>query len=53
MLAGKTQTQGDFDAAISLLRHAVHVDPKFALDYRGLGVVYLNLGQGSLANENL
>jgi Flp pilus assembly protein TadD len=44
--------KGDFDA-IPFFKRAVELDPNFALAYGVLGVTYSNLGQDSLASENL
>ena len=45
-------TMGDA-AAIPFFKRALELDPSFALAYVGLGVHYANLGQASLAAENL
>lgn len=39
--------------AIPFYRRAIELDPNFAVAYASLGVVYGNLGQASLASENL
>jgi eukaryotic-like serine/threonine-protein kinase len=39
--------------AIPFYKRAVELDPNFAVAYTSLGVVYSNLGQASLAAENL
>jgi Flp pilus assembly protein TadD len=39
--------------AIPFLRHAVDLDPNFALAYLTLGIQYANMGQTTLANENV
>jgi eukaryotic-like serine/threonine-protein kinase len=44
--------KGDTDA-LPLLKRAVELDPNFARAYASLGVRYNNLGQASLAIENL
>ena len=46
------RTQGDA-AAIPFLKRALELDPDFAVAYAGLGVEYANLGQASLAAENI
>jgi serine/threonine protein kinase/tetratricopeptide (TPR) repeat protein len=46
------RTQGDA-AAIPFLKRALELDPNFAVAYAGLGVEYGNLGQASLAAENI
>jgi DNA-binding winged helix-turn-helix (wHTH) protein/tetratricopeptide (TPR) repeat protein len=38
--------------ALPLEKHAIELDPNFATAYLALGLDYLSLGQGSLANEN-
>jgi serine/threonine protein kinase/tetratricopeptide (TPR) repeat protein len=39
--------------AIPFYKRALELDPNFAVAYASLGVVYNNLGQASLASENL
>ena len=39
--------------AIPFYKRAIELDPNFAVAYASLGVVYRNLGQASLAAENL
>jgi eukaryotic-like serine/threonine-protein kinase len=39
--------------AIPFYKRAIELDPNFAVAYASLGVVYNNLGQASLAGENL
>jgi eukaryotic-like serine/threonine-protein kinase len=46
------RTKGDA-AAIPFLKRALELDPNFAAAYAGLGVSYHNLGQASLAAENI
>src|SRR2546422_9054228 len=46
------RTKGDAEA-IPFFRRALELDPSFAAAYAGLGVVYGNLNQASLAAENL
>jgi tetratricopeptide (TPR) repeat protein len=40
-------------AAIPFMKRALELDPNFAAAYAGLGVEYSNLGQASLAAENI
>jgi len=46
------RTKGDADA-VSFYKRAIELDPNFAAAYAHLGVTYSNLGQASLAAENL
>jgi len=46
------RTKGDA-AAIPFMKRALELDPNFAAAYAGLGVEYSNLGQASLAAENV
>jgi eukaryotic-like serine/threonine-protein kinase len=46
------QQKGDADA-VPFLRRALELDPNFAMAYARLAVAYGNLGQPSLAEENL
>jgi serine/threonine protein kinase/tetratricopeptide (TPR) repeat protein len=39
--------------AIKFLKHAVDLDPNFAVAYADLGILYFNLGQMGLATENI
>ncbi len=48
--AQKMQNQGG--TAIPLLKHALELDPNFALAYDALAVAYFNLGENGLAVEN-
>lgn len=43
--------KGDVDA-LPYYKHAVELDPNFAMAYADLGITYSNLGQTSLAIEN-
>jgi serine/threonine protein kinase/tetratricopeptide (TPR) repeat protein len=43
----------DDDGAIPNLKRAIELDPNFAMAYATLGVVYSNLTQGTLSDENL
>jgi eukaryotic-like serine/threonine-protein kinase len=47
-----SRTKGDA-AAIPFMKRALELDPNFAAAYAGLGVEYGNLGQASLAAENI
>ncbi|MGA8072808.1 MAG: protein kinase [Candidatus Acidiferrales bacterium] len=47
-----SRTKGDA-AAIPFMKHALELDPNFAAAYAALGVEYGNLGQASLAAENI
>jgi tetratricopeptide (TPR) repeat protein len=52
-LARETQNiQGD-PQAIPLQQRAIALDPQFAMAYLGLGICYFNLGETTLARENL
>jgi serine/threonine protein kinase/Flp pilus assembly protein TadD len=44
---------GDAASAIPFLQRAVQLDPNFALAYASLGISYANLGETSLAAENI
>ena len=44
---------GNFAAAVPLFQRAIRLDPNFATAYASLGVTYFNLGEHSLAAENL
>jgi eukaryotic-like serine/threonine-protein kinase len=46
------RTKGDA-AAIPFIKRALELDPNFAVAYASLGVSYGNLGQASLAAENI
>src|SRR5256712_6754716 len=46
------RTKGNADA-IPFYKRALELDPNFAAAYASLGIVYANLGQASLAAENL
>src|SRR2546428_1537164 len=46
------RTKGNADA-IPFYKRALELDPNFAAAYASLGVVYSNLGQASLAAENI
>jgi eukaryotic-like serine/threonine-protein kinase len=46
------QVKGDFTAAAPLFKHAIELDPKFAMAYAMLGTDYHNLGEKTLAAES-
>ena len=46
------RTKGDAEA-IPFMKRAIELDPNFAMAYAGLAVEYANLGQASLAAENV
>jgi len=46
------RTKGDA-ASIPFYKRALELDPNFAAAYGALGVAYINLGQGTLASENI
>ena len=53
-LAGRTAFgKGEFASGIPLFRQAIKLDPNFAMAYSALGACYANLGEDSLASENL
>jgi Flp pilus assembly protein TadD len=53
-LGWKNQTgKSDDAAAVPLYRRAIHLDPNFAMAYASLGTSYSNLGETSLAAENI
>jgi len=43
--ANKRHRSGDYEAAISLSKKALELDPEFAMAYRGMSISYFNLGQ--------
>ncbi|MGC1616929.1 MAG: serine/threonine-protein kinase, partial [Candidatus Acidiferrum sp.] len=45
--------KGDYAAAIPFFQRAIRLDPNFAYAYASLGADYFNLGEASLANENM
>jgi len=51
--AQKTWREKGDAAAIPFYRRAVELDPNFAMAYSGLAVSYTNLGQATLARENM
>jgi serine/threonine protein kinase len=46
------RTKGDAEA-VPFYKRALELDPKLAVAYVGVGVAYVNLGQASLAAENI
>jgi tetratricopeptide (TPR) repeat protein len=44
---------GDSASAVPLFQRAITLDPNFAMAYASLGAAYSNLGERSLASENL
>ncbi|HXM93567.1 MAG TPA: protein kinase [Candidatus Dormibacteraeota bacterium] len=52
-LARKTLYEQGDAASILLNKRAVELDPNFAMAYTSLGVAYVNLGEASLATENM
>ncbi len=44
---------GADDKAIPFLKHAVELDPNFAMAYATLGICYSNLNQGDVANQTI
>jgi eukaryotic-like serine/threonine-protein kinase len=51
-LGRKAQYQQGNSAAIPFFNRAVALDANFAVAYSGLGIVYSNLGEPGLANDN-
>ncbi len=49
----KAEYQKGSSAAIPSYKRAIELDPNFAVAYAALGISYSNLGEPSLANENL
>ena len=43
---------GDYAAAVPLFKHAIEVDPNFAMAYAMLGTAYHNLGEKTLAAQS-
>jgi len=46
------QVKGDYTGAVPLFRHAIDIDPNFAMAYGMLGTTYHNLGEKMLAAQN-
>ena len=51
-LALNTWANKGEQAAIPFLKHAIELDPNFAMAYARLGTAYFNLSQAGLASEN-
>lgn len=49
----KAEYQKGSSAAIPSYKRAIELDPNFAVAYAALGISYSNLGEPSLANQNL
>ena len=52
-LAEAERNKGSEFTAIPLYKHAIELDPNFAVAYARLGQSYANTGQGALAKENV
>ncbi len=52
-LAEAERNKGSEYTAIPLYKHAIELDPNFAVAYARLGQSYANTGQGALAKENV
>ncbi|MBV8436918.1 MAG: protein kinase, partial [Silvibacterium sp.] len=50
-MAQKQANQANFAESIGFYKHAIELDPNFAMAYAGLGVAYMALGNETLANE--
>jgi len=46
------QAKGDYPGAVSLLKHSIELDPKFAMAHAMLGTAYHNLGEKRLSAES-
>jgi serine/threonine protein kinase/Tfp pilus assembly protein PilF len=46
------QGKGDYTAAVPLLKHAIQLDPNFAMAHAMLGTTYHNLGEKNLGAES-
>ena len=44
---------GKYQESIPLYQRAIELDPRFAVAYADLGVIYSNLGESDLAAANL
>jgi tetratricopeptide (TPR) repeat protein/tRNA A-37 threonylcarbamoyl transferase component Bud32 len=47
----KVQSAAGAAAAIPFLKHAIELDPKFALAYAWLGLIYVDIGEPSIAAD--
>jgi eukaryotic-like serine/threonine-protein kinase len=45
--------KGDYAGAVALSQQAIKLDPNFAAPYALLGIIYSNIGESSLAAENM
>jgi eukaryotic-like serine/threonine-protein kinase len=45
--------KGDYAGAVALSQQAIKLDPNFAAPYALLGIIYSNVGESSLAAENM
>lgn len=52
-LVGHLALEGKTQDSVTLLQHAVELDPQFAIAFADLGVTYSNLGERDLANASL
>jgi serine/threonine protein kinase/tetratricopeptide (TPR) repeat protein len=52
-LGYQANLNGNYSAAIASLQRAISLDPNFAMAYATLGTTYSNLGETSLAAENI
>ena len=50
-LSRKTMNEKSEVAAIPLMKHAIELDPNFAMAYATLGIMYSNIGEASLASQ--
>ncbi len=50
-LSRKTMNEKSEVAAIPLMKHAIELDPNFAMAYAGMGIMYSNIGEASLASQ--
>jgi tetratricopeptide (TPR) repeat protein len=50
-LSRKTMNEKSEVAAIPLMKHAIELDPNFAMAYATMGIMYSNIGEASLASQ--
>jgi tetratricopeptide (TPR) repeat protein len=50
-LSRKTMNEKSEVAAIPSMKHAIELDPNFAMAYAALGIMYSNIGEASLASQ--